>query len=72
MYLHVLSIALTLAGLHAFKPSVINVSVAGTPAVLKPSTARSATTHSAGSAERAALWTRHRIRDRRGDGWRAD
>ena len=64
MYLHILSLALTLAGLHAFKPPVINVSVAGTPTVLKPSTARSATTDSAGFLEGAALWARQHVSDR--------
>ena len=52
---------LTFAGLHALRPPVINVSVAGTPAVLEPSTPRSATTGSARFPERAALWARHVI-----------
>ena len=64
MHVHVISLGLTFAGLHAFKPHVIHVSVAGTSAVSIPSAARCATTDSAGSAERAALRTRHRIRDR--------
>ena len=55
MYLHAISLALTFASLHALKPPVINVSVASTSTVLKPSTARSATTDSAGFLERAAL-----------------
>ena len=59
----VISLELTCAGLHAVKPPVINVSVAGTSAVLKPSTARSAATDSAGFLERATLWARHRTRD---------
>ena len=63
MHLHALSLELTFAGLHALKPPVINVSVAGTSTVLKPSTTRSATTDSAGFPERAALWARHRISD---------
>ena len=53
------SIGLTFAGLHALKPCVINVSVASTSAVLMPSTARSATTDSAGFSKSVALWTRH-------------
>ena len=52
---HAVRLELTFASLHAFKPPVINVSVAGTPTVLKPSTTRSAATESAGFAERAAL-----------------
>ena len=61
IYVHVISLELTCAGLHAFKPTVINVSVAGTSTVPKPSTARSAATGSAGFFERAALWARHRV-----------
>ena len=52
---------LTFAGRHALKPPVINIFVAGTSAVVKPSTTRSATTASAGFLERAALWARHRF-----------
>ena len=48
--------ALTFAGFYALRPSVINVSSAGTSAVLNPSTTRSATTDFAGFLERAALW----------------
>ncbi len=59
-----LALELTFAGLHALKPPVINIFVAGSPTVLMPSTARSATTDSAGSAERAALWARHLGSDR--------
>ena len=56
---------LTFAGLHALRPLVHSVSVAGTsPTVLKPSTARSATTDSAGFLERAALGARYRFRER--------
>ena len=61
MYAHTTRLALTFADLHALKPAVINVSVANTSTVLKPSTARSATTDFAGFLERAALWARHRI-----------
>ena len=61
---------LTFAGIHTFKPPVINVPVASTSAVLIPSTARSATTSPAGFLERAALWARHPI-IARDDGWRS-
>ena len=52
---------LTFAGLHALKPPVISVSVAGTSAVFIPSPTRSATTGSAGFLEHATLWARHLI-----------
>ncbi len=58
-YLHIISLELTFAGIHTFEPPVINVAVAGTATVLKPSTSRSATTESAGFTERAAFWARH-------------
>ena len=61
MYRHAVNIELTFAGLHALKPPAINSCVAGTSAVLIPSTARSATTDSAGFLKHAALFTRHRI-----------
>ena len=78
MYLHAVNIELTFAGLHALRPPVISVSV---PTILIPSTARSATTDSAGFLERATLCADHLIG--RGDdlcgrsaywyaGWRAD
>ena len=51
---------LTFASLDALKPVVINISLADTSTVLIPSTARSATTDSAGFLERAALWARRR------------
>jgi len=51
------------AGLHAFRPPVINISVAESSAVLEPSTPRSATTDSAGFLERATLWARNLISD---------
>ena len=61
MQLHaIIGLALTFTGLHALKPPVNNVFVVSTSAVLKPGTARSATTDSAGFAERAAPWARHR------------
>ena len=66
--LHAVNLELTFASLHALKPTVINVSVASTSAVLKPNTARSATTDSAGFLERAALRACHRISDLWGDG----
>ena len=65
-------VKLTFACLDAIKPHVISVSVAGTSAVLIPSTARSATTDSAGFLKRAALCTRHRISGHWGDGSYAD
>ena len=64
MHLHAIALELTFAGLHALKPAVISVSAAGPSAVLEPSTARSATTDSAGFRECAALWTRHHTSDR--------
>ena len=70
-YLHGFSLALTFACLDAFKPPVTSVSVART-AVFIPSTARSATTDSAGFLERATLCAHHLVGG--GDGWcaRAD
>ena len=59
-----ISLELTYAGLHALKPLVINVSVAGTSTVLVPSPTRSATTDSSGFLEGTALWTPHRIGNR--------
>ena len=66
IYRHALNLALTFAGLHALRPAVINIPVAGTPAVLVPGTTRSATTASAGFLERVTLWANHLIT--RGDG----
>ena len=57
------SIKLTLAGSHALEPLVINIVVAGTSAILKPSPARSATTLSARFRKRAASGTRCRFSD---------
>ena len=68
LYLHALSLELTFASLGALKPPVINVPVAITSAILKPSTTRSATTGPAGFHKLAALWTRHHTKDRRGEG----
>ena len=71
-YIHALRLELTtFAGLQAFKPPVINVSVAGTSTVLKPSTARSATTGSPGLLKYAALWARPLVSNRWSDGCRA-
>ena len=51
----VANLRLTFAGLHALKPAVTHVSVAGTSTILIPSAARSATTDSPGFLERAAV-----------------
>ena len=61
IYLHIPAFGLTFAGLHALKPPVVDISVTGTPTVLIPSTARSATTNSAGFQELSTLWARPRI-----------
>ena len=66
VYLQWGNLGLTFAGLHALRPLVINVFVAGASAVLVPSATRSATTGSAGFIERATLWARHLITS--GDG----
>ena len=63
MYLHPVRLELTYASRNALEPPVINVSVARTSTILKPSTARSATTDSAGFRKRATLWAIHRIGD---------
>ena len=55
---------LTVAGLHALNPTVIQFFVCSTSAVLEPSAAGSATTDSAGFGERATPRTRHRTEDR--------
>ena len=68
----IISLELTFAGLQALRPPVISVSVAGTSAFLEPSTARSATTVSAGFLECAALRARHHSSNGCGDGWRGD
>ena len=67
-----ISLKLTLAGLQAFKPSVFHFSVPGSSTLPKPSTARSATTFSAGFLERAACLAHHLISNRRGHGCRGD
>ena len=61
LYLHAINLELTVASLDALKPSVTNVPVADTSTILKPSTARSATTESAGLLKPAALCACHRI-----------
>ena len=60
--LHAVDIELTFAGLGSLKPHVTNVSVAGASAILIPSTARSATTDSAGLYKISTFWARHCIR----------
>ena len=72
MQLHVIGLKLTFAGRHAIEPPVINVSVAGTSTVLKPSTARSATTGSAGFLKRAAFWAHHCASDLWRSDWRGE
>ena len=70
MYLlsHGVTLELTCAGRHALEPPVINIFGADTSAVLKPSTARSATTGSAGFLEQTASGAPRCFSDRRGDG----
>ena len=51
----------TFAGLHTLRPHVISLPVAGSSTVLKPSTARSATTDSAGFLELTTPCTNHLI-----------
>ena len=57
MHVHAIALGLTFAGQHALEPAVISVSVGGTSALLIPSTARSATTDSAGFHKRGTLST---------------
>ena len=69
----VITFKLTFASVQALKPPMINVSVAGSSAVLVPSTAGSAATDSAGFLELATRWARDHISNfRRGDRWRGD
>ena len=65
-YLNDVSLELTCTCLHAVRPCMINVAVAGTSTALVPRTARSTTTDLAGILEGAALETR-----RHSDDWRA-
>ena len=60
IYLHVVTLGLTFAGLDALKPPVISVAIAGTSAFFKPSTARSTTTDSSRFLEHATFWA-HRV-----------
>ena len=53
-YLYSMSLALTFASFNALRPPVISVPFANTSAILKPSTAGSATADSAGFLERTA------------------
>ena len=62
--INIVSLELTLAGRYALKPLVSDISVVGAPAILKPSTARSATAVSTGFLERAAFAARYRFHDR--------
>ena len=59
-YLLGAGLELTFAGSHSLRPLVINIFVADTSAVLKPSTARSTTAVSARFLERAAFGARGR------------
>ena len=70
-YLHVVSLQLTFARINALRPPVINVSIASTSTVLKPSTARSATTVPARFLEHAAFGACYWFYCCGGDGWRA-
>ena len=63
---------LTFAALHALGPSALCVPVASTSTLLKPSTARSATTDSARFLECTALWAHRHVSIRQGECWRAD
>ena len=59
VYLPIIRLWLTFAGLGTIEPHVFNVPVTGASAVLVPRTARSATTNFAGFSELAALWAHH-------------
>ena len=63
-----LSLERTFACRHTLEPLMINIFVAGTSAVFEPSTARSATTGSAGFLEHTAFAARHRVRGHWGGG----
>ena len=71
IYQHAINLELTFTGLRALNPLVIHLPIAGTPAVLKPGTTRSATACYTGSLENAALRARHRF-DARHTDWRGD
>ena len=57
-----IDIGRTFASLRALKPVVVHVSVADAPAILIPSTARSATTNLTRFLERAAILTQYSYR----------
>ena len=63
MHLHATGLELTLARFHAFRPAVINIVAANSSTVPEPSTARSATTDSAGFLECSTIWTRFHMSD---------
>ena len=63
-FCHAITWELTFAGLHAFRPPVINIAGAKLSAVLEPSTARSATADSARFPECSTPWARQRVSDR--------
>ena len=56
---HAIDAELTFAGLHAFRPFVINILAAKSSTIIEPSTTRSATTHSTRFLEHSTLWTRY-------------
>ena len=61
---YAVALELTFTRRHALKPLVVNICVADTSTIRKPSTARSAATVSAGFLERATFGARHRFSDR--------
>ena len=71
---HDTSLELTLASVKALEPSVVSIAAADPSTVLKPSTARSATTGPAEILERSALCAGFHISKRRGGDyeWRTD
>ena len=69
MHLYAISLELTFAGRQTLEPPVVNIFIVVTPAVLKPSTARSAAAASTGFRERAAFGASDGFHDRCGDGW---
>ena len=64
MYVYASSVQFTFAGLHAFRPTVMEFFVANSSTILEPSTAGSATTDYAGFLERATLGALYRFSDR--------
>ena len=69
LFYYAVSLELTFTGRHSLRPLVVNIFVADTSTILKPSTVRSAATVSAGFLERATFGARHRFSDRRDGGW---